>query len=138
MPYFALIACDTVCVHSFTQSHHLLKRLGRPMRTRESETLLLLPLLPIFFVGIFPMLLFGLLGFLGISLFGILLICVGLSDGLNANSNFNQQIIVHGYANRANRPMPATLHSAVRFALVVDVIGAALVTIGAFGFFYFG
>ena len=109
------------------------------MRTRNSETLLLLPLLPIFFVGIFPMLLFGLLGFLGISLFGILLICVGLSDGLNANSNFNQQVIVHGYANRANRTMHATdLHSAVRFALVVDMIGAALVAIGACGFFYFG
>ena len=107
------------------------------MRTRESETLLLLPLLPIFFVGIFPMLLFGLLGFLGISLFGILLICVGLSDGLNANSNFNQQVIVHGYANRANRPMRADLHSAVRFALVVDMIGAALVAVGMCGFFYF-
>ena len=106
------------------------------MRTRDSETLLLLPLLPIFFVGIFPMLLFGLLGFPGISLFGILLICVGLSDGLNANNNFNQQ--VHGYANRADRPMPAALHSAVRFALVVDMIGAALVAIGVCGFFYFG
>ena len=109
------------------------------MRSRESETLLLLPLLPIFFVGIFPMLLFGLLGFLGVSLFGILLICVGLSDGLNANSNFNQQVIVHGYASRANRPMHATdLHAAVRFALVVDMIGAALVAVGVVGFFYLG
>ena len=109
------------------------------MRTRNSETLLLLPLLPIFFVGIFPMLLFGLLGFLGISLFGILLICVGLSDGLNANSNFNQQVIVHGYANRASRSiMHPDLHSATRFALVVDMIGAALVAVGVFGFFYFG
>jgi hypothetical protein len=108
------------------------------MRSRESETLLLLPLLPIFFVGIFPMLLFGLLGFLGISLFGILLICVGLADGLNANSTFNQQIIVHGFANRANRSMYATdLHSAIRFALVVDVIGAGLVAVGLCGFFYF-
>ena len=109
------------------------------MRPRNSETLLLLPLLPIFFVGIFPMLLFGLLGFLGISLFGILLICVGLSDGLNANSNFNQQVIVHGYANRATRSAQAThLHSATRFALVVDMIGAALVAVGVCGFFYFG
>src|SRR3954447_5605361 len=109
------------------------------MQTRNSETLLVLPLLPIFFVGIFPMLLFGLLGFLGISLFGILLICVGLSDGLNAHSNFNQQIIVHGYASRTSRSIQATdLHSATRFALVVDMIGAALVAVGACGFFYFG
>ena len=109
------------------------------MRTRNSETLLLLPLLPVFFVGIFPMLLFGLLGFLGLSLFGILLVCVGLADGLNANSNFNQQVIVHGYANRANRSMHANdLHSATRFALLVDTIGAGLVAIGLCGFFYFG
>jgi hypothetical protein len=109
------------------------------MRSRESETLLLLPLLPIFFVGIFPMLLFGLLGFLGLSLLGILLICVGLADGLNANSNFNQQIIVHGYANRATRSVQATdLHSAVHFALVVGAAGAALVAVGVGGFFYFG
>src|SRR5436853_7219240 len=105
------------------------------MRSRPSETLLLLALLPVFVLGIFPMRLFGLLGFLGITLFGILLICVGLSDGLNANSNFNQQIIVHGYANRASRSMQAIdLHSAVRFALVVDVIGAALVAVGICGF----
>jgi hypothetical protein len=108
------------------------------MRARQSETLLLLPLLPIFLVGIFPMLLFGLLGFLGLCLFGILLICVGLADGLNANSNFNQQIIVHGYADRASRPMRADLHSATRFALVVDTIGAGLVAVGLCGFFYFG
>ena len=41
-------------------------------------------------------------------------------------------------ANRADRPMPAALHSAVRFAVVVDVIGAALVAVGVCGFFYFG
>ena len=109
------------------------------MRSRQSETLLLLPLLPVFVIGIFPMLLFGLLGFLGISLFGILLICVGLADGLNASSNFNQQVIVHGYADRDHRAMHATdLHSATRFAWVVAMIGAALVAVGVCGFFYSG
>ena len=109
------------------------------MRSRPSETLLLLPLLPVFVVGIFPMLLFGLLGFLGISLFGILLICVGLADGLGANSNFNQQVIVHGYADRDHRSMHASdLHSATRFAVLVDTIGAALVAVGLGGFFWFG
>ena len=109
------------------------------MRSRQSETWLLLPLLPIFFVGIFPMLLFGLLGFPGISLFGILLICVGLADGLSANSNFNQQVIVHGYADRDHRSVHSSdLHSATRFALMVDTIGAALVAVGLGGFFWFG
>jgi hypothetical protein len=46
--------------------------------TCKSETWLLLPLLPIFVIGTPPMLLFAFLGFVGVILFGILLICVGL------------------------------------------------------------
>ena len=109
------------------------------MQSRESENLLLLPLLPIFFVGAFPMLLFTLLGSAGVILFGILIICVGLSDGLNAHCNFSEQVIVHGYARRSERTVHATdLHSAVRFALLVDAAGAALVAAGLIGFFFFG
>ena len=48
------------------------------------------------------MLLLSLLGFAGLVILGILLICVGLSDGLDANSAFNEEIIVHGYARRSN------------------------------------
>jgi hypothetical protein len=109
------------------------------MRSRPSETLLLLALLPVFVLGIFPLLLFGLLGFLGISLFGVLLICVGLADGLSANSNFNQQVIVYGPADRDHRSMHSSdLHSATRFALLVNGTGAALVAVGLGGFFWFG
>src|SRR4051812_13270138 len=109
------------------------------MRSRPSEALVLLPLLPVFILGIFPMLLFGLLGFAGISLFGILLVCVGLADGLNASSDFSQQVIVHGYADRDHRSMHSgDLRSATRFALAVDVVGLALVAVGIIGFFCFG
>ena len=73
------------------------------MRSREPETLLWLPLLPIFLLGIFPVLLLAFLGFAGLVILGVLLICVGLADGLNANSNFNQQIIVPGYARQSER-----------------------------------
>ena len=65
---------------------------------RQSEALLLLPLLPIFLAGLFPMLILVLLGFAGLGLLGILLICAGLSDALDAHSDFNQHIIVEGYA----------------------------------------
>jgi len=109
------------------------------MRSREPETLLWLPLLPIFFAGVFPMLLLGFLGFAGLGILGVLMICVGLTDGLEANSNFNQQVIVHGYARRSERAVHAsTMHSAVRFATVMNMAGAGLVIAGLFGFFYFG
>jgi hypothetical protein len=101
--------------------------------------LLLLPLLPIFFLGAFPMLLLVFLGFAGLVILGILVICVGLADGLDANRNFNQQVIVHGYARRSERAVDASnLHSAVRFAILMNVAGAGLIIAGLFGFFYLG
>jgi hypothetical protein len=109
------------------------------MRSRESETLLLLPLLPIFFLGVFPMLLFAFLGFAGLVILGVLLVCVGLTDSLSANSDFNRQVIVHGYARRSERTVHASnLHSAIRFATVMDVAGAGLIVAGLLGIFYFG
>jgi hypothetical protein len=101
--------------------------------------LLLLPLLPIFVVGVPPMLLLSFLGFAGLVILGVLLICVGLSDGLDANSNFNQEVIVHGYARRSERSIQASnLHSAIRFATVMNATGAGLIVVGLFGFFCFG
>src|SRR6266849_1283283 len=108
------------------------------MRSRGSETLLVLPLLPIFLVGVPPMLLLTFLGFAGLVILGVLLICVGLADGLEANSNYNQQVIVHGYARRSERGIQASnLHSAIRFATVMNVMGAGLAIAVLIGFFCF-
>jgi hypothetical protein len=105
---------------------------------RQSEALLLLPLLPIFFLGVFPMLLLAFLGFAGLVILGVLLICVGLADGLDAHRNFNQEIIVHGYTRRSERTVQASnLHSSIRFAALMDVAGAGLIVAGIFGLFYF-
>jgi hypothetical protein len=104
---------------------------------KQSETLLFLPLLPIFLIGMIPMLLFALVGVAGLGIAGVLLICVGLGDGLHANSDFNRQVIVHGYARRSERAVHVSnLHSAIRFATVMKVTGAGLVIAGLLGFFY--
>jgi hypothetical protein len=106
---------------------------------RQSETWLFVPLLPIFLVGMFPMLLIGLLGFAGLGIFGVLLVCVGLASALEAHSDFIQEVIVHGAARGSERATHASdLHSAIRFAALVDVAGVALIIAAAFGLFYFG
>src|SRR5882757_2337884 len=105
-----------------------------PMRS-QSDSLLVLPLLPIFLVGVPPMLLFSLLGFPGIVILGVLLICVGVTERLEANSDFNQHIIVHGNARASERNVQAsTLNSAIRFATLVDIAGAGLIAAGLVGF----
>jgi hypothetical protein len=106
---------------------------------RQSEALLLLPLLPIFLAGLFPMLILALLGFAGLGLLGILLICAGLSDALDANSDFNQHIIVEGYARRSEPAIDTSkLHSAVRSATAMRVAGAVLIVASIGGLLYSG
>jgi len=106
---------------------------------RQSETLLLVPLLPIFLAGIFPMLMMALLGFAGLALLGILLICAGLSDALDAHNDFNQHVIVEGYARRSEQAIHASnLHSAIRSAIALRLAGAALLAASLLGLFYFG
>ena len=87
----------------------------------------MLPLLPIFLIGVPPILLLTLLGFAGFVILGVLLICVGLTERLEANSDFNQEIIVHGYARRSERTVQASnLHSAIRFATIMDAGGCGI------------
>ena len=106
---------------------------------RQSDALLVLPLLPIFLVGLFPMLMFALLGFAGLCLLGILLICAGLSDALDAHNDFNQHVIVEGYARRSEQAIHASnLHSAIRSATALRLAGAALLALSLLGLFYFG
>ncbi|UGY17119.1 hypothetical protein [Bradyrhizobium septentrionale] len=106
---------------------------------RQSETLLLVPLLPVFLLGMFPMLLIGLLGSFGLIIFGILLVSVGLTLGLEAHGEFNQEIIVHGYARGSERATQLShLHAAMRSAVVLEIAGAALVAAGIAGFCWFG
>ena len=99
--------------------------------------LLSIPLVPIFFLGTLPMLLFAFLGFAGLGLFGLLLVCVGLAEGLHSNSDFNRQIIVQGYAHRSERAVHAShLRSGNRFATAMAATGMGLMVAGLFGAFY--
>ena len=94
---------------------------------RQSETLLLVPLLPIFLVGMFPMFLIGLLGFFGLALFGVLIVCVGLASSNEAHDAFNHDVIVHGYAKGSERATQASnMHTATRLALRLEAVGAAM------------
>src|SRR5207237_8254132 len=97
------------------------------MRARESDSILLFPLLPIFLVGMFPVLMMALLGFAGLGVLGILLISAALTDALDANNDFNQHIVVEGYARRTERAIYASnLHAAMRSATAILTAGVRL------------
>ena len=104
------------------------------MRTRGSESFIVLPLLPIFLIGVFPMLLLSLLGPAGLIILGILIACAGLTDILDASTSFSEQIIVHGYARGSERAGQRTaLHAERRFAALMIAGGGALAVAGVGG-----
>ena len=91
-----------------------------PCAREHPSRFIVLPLLPIFFVGLFPMLLLSLMGPAGLIILGILIVCAGMTDMLDANSTFSEQIIVHGYARGSDRAgQRRSLQSEIRFAAVM-------------------
>ncbi|WP_027581270.1 hypothetical protein [Bradyrhizobium sp. Ai1a-2] len=106
---------------------------------RQYETLLFVPLLPIFLIGMFPMLLIGLLGFFGLGILGVLMVSVGLTSAMEAHSHFNEEVIVNGYGRSTERAVQATdLQTATRFAVLLDVVGVALILASVVSLIYFG
>ena len=104
------------------------------MRSRTSESFIVLPLLPIFLLGAFPMLLLSLMGPAGLVIVGILIVCAGFTDILDANSSFSEQLIVHGYARGTERAgQRMALRSEMRFAALMIAAGAGLVVVGIAG-----
>ena len=104
------------------------------MRTRGSESLIVLPMLQIFLIGLFPILMLSLLGHAGMIIIGILVASAGLTDMLDANGTFSEQIIVHGYARGSERTGQRTaLGSEMRFAFVMIAAGAGLAVAGIGG-----
>ena len=105
-----------------------------PMRTRGSEAFIVLPLLPIFLIGLFPILLLSLMGPAGLIILGILVASAGLTDILDASGTFSEQIIVHGYARGSERTGQRTaLRSEMRFASLMIAAGAGLAVAGIGG-----
>ena len=106
---------------------------------KRSETLLLLPLLPIFLIGMFPMLLIGMLGSAGLVIFGILLIRVALAGNMEAHGDFNQEVIVHGYATGPERAAQVSdLQAATRMSVLLHAAGAAMIVAGIAGVCFAG
>ena len=106
---------------------------------KRSEAMLLLPLLPIFLVGMFPMLLIGMLGSAGLIIFGILLIRVGFAGNMEAHGDFNQEVIVHGYASGPERAAQVSdLQATTRMSVLLHLSGFAMIAAGIAGIFLAG
>ena len=100
------------------------------MRYQQSDSILLFPLLPIFLVGMFPVLMMALLGVAGLGVLGILLVSASLTDALDANNDFNQHVVVEGYARDTQRAIyTSDWQSAIRSATAVAIAGGVMIVV---------
>lgn len=102
------------------------------MRSSNSEAFIVLPLLPIFLAGAFPILLMGFLGFAGLAMAGALMMSAALTMALDTDTERKQRMIAQGVSRSNDRSaQSAAEDDTLFFAKAFGAAGAALVAIAA-------
>ena len=108
------------------------------MRFNQPDAFLVPLLLPVLVIGLFPFLIFALVGLIGLGVLGVLLISVSISDELNATSLFAHRVISRDDVTPSERAgFRMDWRSALRPAFLMKVAGFVLAIVGFGGFFLF-
>lgn len=70
---------------------------------KDSELVLLLPLFPIFLLGMLPLLFLPLVGFAGLAVIGALMIGCGCAESMRAMAEYNEHTVMRGYSARSDQ-----------------------------------
>src|SRR5437588_9145253 len=60
------------------------------MRSSQPDAFLLPLLLPVFLIGLFPLLILGVVGWLGVGILGLLILFIAVGDELNASGVYSR------------------------------------------------
>jgi len=92
-------------------------------------------LLPVVAIGLFPLVMLPLLGFLGFAVLGILIGFAAMMAELEEPQAHNEYVIAHGAMSRAEQAgHDADMHALMRTLHAVKIVSAGLVALGAGGF----
>jgi hypothetical protein len=101
---------------------------------KDSELVLLVPLFPIFLLGMLPLLIFPLLGFAGLAVIGALMIACGLAECVRAMAEYNEHTIMRGYLARSDQARYlSSLKSGLRLAKGLGAAGVCIACIAIAG-----
>ena len=106
------------------------------MRTSSTRDLALVPLLlPIVAVGLFPLVMLPLLGFLGFVVLGILIGFAAVMAELEEPQAHAHHVISHGHMSRAEQAgYHGDMDALMRSLYAVKIVSAGLIVLGAAGF----
>jgi hypothetical protein len=100
---------------------------------KDSELVLLVPLFPIFLLGMLPLLVFPLVGF-GLAVIGALMIACGFAEYLRAMEEYNEHTIMRGYSARSDQARHlSSLKSGLRLAKGLGAAGVCITCIAIAG-----
>jgi len=108
------------------------------MRPSHPDAWLVPLLLPVFLIGCFPLLILGVVGFLGLCVLGLLVLFIAVGDELNAPTVFARHVVTRDFlpaGERAAYRMDARM--ALRPAFLTKLVGAGMVVAGYGGFFFY-
>jgi putative Mn2+ efflux pump MntP len=104
---------------------------------KSSEVSLLMPLLPIFLIGMLPLLVFPRVGFTGLAIIGVLMVAGALAERVRAMSEYNEHTIIRGYvAPSEQASYLSTLKASGRVATALNVIGVGMILVGFAGLYW--
>ena len=101
---------------------------------KDSELVLLVPLFPIFLLGMLPLLVFPLLGFAGLAVIGALMIACGFAECVRSMAEYNEHTIMRGYSARSDQARYlSSLKSGLRLAKGLGAAGVCIACIAIAG-----
>jgi hypothetical protein len=104
---------------------------------KTPEMLLLAPLLPIYLLGMLPVLVFPLVGFTGLAIMGVLMTAGGFAERLRAMSEYSEHTVIRGYVAPSERASHlSTLKTSGRFATALNVVGVGMSFVGLAGLYW--
>src|SRR5438128_2505202 len=97
-----------------------------------SDPLLVLQLLPLFVLGMFPLLFLALVGFfLAVGILGLLILFIAVGDELDAVGTYDRRIVTQDDVRGSERAGYQTdMRSALRPAFIMKIVGLAMVVVG--------
>ncbi len=105
------------------------------MRLVNHDLVLVPVLVPVVAMGLFPLVMLPLLGFLGFAVLGILLGFAAVMADLEEHGAHTRHVITHGSLNRAEHAgYSRDMQALMRSLAAVKIVSAALVVLGVGGF----
>ena len=104
---------------------------------KSSQVMLLAPLFPSFLLGMLPMLVLPLVGFVGLAVIAALMIACAFAECLRVMSEYNERTVMGGYLAASDRARYlSSVRSGLRLAKGLGAAGVCMACVAVAGLYW--